>query len=317
MAIVSIGYDGTVDETQWAQMVSKVGVSEYGVDRAGDFATSIIAGDRAVAVAPGTAWGMGVLDVSDSAVSVLLDSVTTGSRWDLIVLRRDWTPPGGSTVIAVVKGSSAQQIPSGRNMGTPGVLDDQPLALVRVMAGSTAVQEIVDLRVWSRNGGMLFAKHDLVRSYTGAIGTEVNVDGILWQRTVGVNSAAVWQRVGTVSDSGWVRTTSGFAPNFGGSGSYMVYRVKNGMCQFRVRFSVKSGTVDNPSNGNIENTKIATAPVPSRPADDWMPLSSGVVGPVASGTISPNGDVTLTAVAPGEEIKSGREYSLGGMYFVD
>ena len=317
MAIESVGYDGTVDEVQWAKMASRVGTSEYGVDQAGDFAVNVIAGDRALSVAKGTAWGLGVMDTSDSSINILLPQVTSGYRWDLIVLRRDWLPPNGKTTIETIEGSSTKRIPSGRHAGSPGTRDDQPIALVRIQAGSTAIQEIVDLRVWCRNGGQMQAKSDLARSYANAVGTEINVNGVLWQRTVGANNTAEWQKTGTVGDTGWVYVTSGFASGWGGSNAYMVYRVRNGVCHFRIRFGRTGNTVYSPASGNITNTKVAKAPVPARPVDDWMPLAAGVVGPLAAGIISPNGDVEFVAVAPNSVIQKSTEYTLAGTYFVD
>lgn len=315
MAIVSIGYDGTVDETQWAQMVSKVGASEYGVDKAGDFAVSIIAGDRAIAVSPGTAWGMGVMDTSDSSVNLLLDPVATGSRWDLIVLRRDWTPPGGTTVIAVVKGGSTKQIPNGRNSGTPGVLDDQPIALVRLLAGSTAVQEIIDLRVWGRNGGQLYALHDMVRSYLTSLGTEVNINGALWQYVPASNDTAAWQKYGQRGDTGIVTVTTGFTSGWGGSGAEIKYQVRDGLCQLYAKFYRTGGELEVPVNGNIPNVHVLTLPVPARP----RMLSgghSGASGVGLAAAIGTTGNVDLTWVSPNERILKGRDYSISATYHV-
>ncbi|UXN31017.1 hypothetical protein [Glutamicibacter sp. M10] len=317
MAITSVGYDGTVDEVQWASMVSKVGGYEYGVDGANHFAVSQSAGTRMVSVASGLAWGRGVMDISDAAAVIQLDSVSTGSRYDLIALRRTWGPAnGGPTEIVVIKGTSSKGIPSGRQKN-PGVIDDQPLALVRVAAGSSAIPEVIDLRVWGRNGGQLFAKDDLVRSYIDAIGTEININGTLWQRTVGSNNVAVWTKHGLRRDTGWIRTTSGFLSGWGGADSYMRYRIVDKVCYFRIRFNRTGGTITYPSDGNLANVQVATAPTPPRPSDDWMALHAGAQGGLAAGTITPAGSVNLTAVAPNLSIKNGTEFSLNGMYFVD
>ncbi|WP_346921294.1 hypothetical protein [Glutamicibacter creatinolyticus] len=317
MAITSVGYDGTVDEAQWAAMVSKVGGYEYGIDGAGHFAVSQVAGTRMIGVAPGLAWGRGVMDISDAASVIQLDPVSSGSRWDLIALRRTWGPVnGGPTELVVIKGTSSKQIPAGRQKD-PGVADDQPLALARVQAGSSSIPEIVDLRVWGRNGGQLYARHDLVRSYIDSVGTEINVNGTLWQRIVGANSVAAWQKSGTINESGWTTTKSGFKSGWTGKDSFMVYRVRNGLCHFRVEFERSGKAIAVPGNGNITNEVVAIAPSPARPVDGWMPLSAGGTGPIVSGTISPNGEVKFAAVSSGESIVAGRKYQLAGMYFVD
>lgn len=202
MAIVSAGYDGTVDEAQWAKMISKSGSSEYGVVGADDFKVSVSAGDRAVSVAAGKAWGFGVYDESDSGANLLLSAPATGSRWDLIVLRRDWQPPGGNTSVAVVEGTSVKGIPAGRITGQVGVQDDQPIALVRVAAGSTAVQEIVDLRCWARNGGV-FVKDVLALGYLDSIGAVVSVGRHRYHRIIGANDMLDWlAETPIASDSG-------------------------------------------------------------------------------------------------------------------
>lgn len=193
VAIVSVGYDGTVDETQWANLIGKAGSSEYGVDLAGDFGVTPVAGqDRTVRVAPGKAWGHGVLDVMDVEQTLQFALPASGNRYDMIVLRRDWQPPGGATSLAIVEGSASSVTLPARNTGSLGILDDQPIALVRVSAGSTSVSVTADLRVWARNGGAT-AKHTHALQYLGALGALVEIDGILWQRRVG-STGAEWVR---------------------------------------------------------------------------------------------------------------------------
>lgn len=317
MAITSVGYDGTVDEAQWATMVSKVGSYEYGIDGAGDLAVTQSAGTRMISIAAGRAWGRGIMDTSDAAAVIQLDAVSTGSRYDLIALRRSWGPAnGGPSELVVIKGTSAKAIPAGRQ-SNPGVSDDQPLALVRVQAGSASLPEIIDLRVWGRNGGQLYAKHDLVRSYMNSVGTEINVSGLLWRNIVGANNVATWEKSGPVGDTGWVQISSGFTQWWGGANAYIIYRVRNGVCQLRVRFSRLGAPIAPPASGNIENVKICTLPRAAWPSDAWAPLVSSAIGTVAVGVANSNGTVDLTAIGDTSTIYTGREFSLGGTYFVD
>lgn len=191
MAFISAGYDGTVDEVQFAGMLPKAGNSEYGVVGAGDFAVTAVAGqDRTLSIAPGASWGHSVTDSMDINETRALAVPTNGSRWDLISLRRDWQPPGGATTVSVTEGGTGATLPARENR--PGILDDQPIALVRVDAGSTTVGEIIDLRCWGRNGGV-YAKHDLVRSYLNGLGTHLNIDGVQWVRTLGANNLPQWE----------------------------------------------------------------------------------------------------------------------------
>jgi len=173
MAITSVGYDGTINEVQWASMVSKVGMSPYGVADAPSWKVTAVSGtDRTVSIAAGVGWGYGVYDVSDSNVTITLDTVSSGSRWDLIVANRDWTGTGGATTFAKVNGGTTRVIP-GRTTG-PGVTDQQPIALVQIIAGQSQPGTIVDLRCWSSNGGMAAASVDAL-AYLKAPGAMVMV----------------------------------------------------------------------------------------------------------------------------------------------
>lgn len=315
MAITSVGYDGTVDEVQWASMVSKVGGYEYGIDSAAHFAVSQIAGTRMISIAPGTAWGRGVMDLSDAAVNLQLDSVATGARWDMIALRRVWGPSnGGPTELVVVKGTSAKQLPAGR-LVNPGFSDDQPLALVRVQAGVTSIPEIVDLRVWGRNGGQVYAKDDLVRTYINAIGTEVNVNGLMWQRTVGANNSAVWSFRGAqdvpLERRGGV---SVFPSGWGISTDYIECERVGRLVHVRLSVKRTGGRIAAQQNGNIGNVHIGTVSAPFRPKR-WEALIPGPSGTIASAYVEGGtGKIYLAAVPAGTDISAGDLYSFSGMF---
>lgn len=193
MAITSVGYDGTIDEAQWAQMIKKVGSSDYGVVDGTDLRVTAVAGaDRTVSIAPGTGWGHGVLDTLDANATIALDTVSSGSRWDLVALRRDWTGAAGTTTVVKVNGSSAQALPTGRLTG-PGTVDDQPLALVKITAGQTQPSAILDLRCFAGNGGMA-ARDETVLTYLKQPGTSININGAVWNCYLDGNSNAVWGR---------------------------------------------------------------------------------------------------------------------------
>lgn len=190
MAITSIGYDGSVNEAEWAKMIPAVGSSSYGVKDTADWkVTPHATMDRGVNIAVGSGWGHGVLDTSDTTVSLQGATVGSGSRWDCVVMRRNWSGTGGLSEFVLISGSSTKQIPS-RNT-SPGSLDDQPIALVRFDAGQTAPQEIIDLRCWSHNTGMA-ARDDLVRNYLNKPGTAVTINRATWRYVVGANDIPEW-----------------------------------------------------------------------------------------------------------------------------
>lgn len=191
MAITSVGYDGTIDEVQWAEMIKKVGASDYGVVGGGDWRVTGTAGvDRTVTIAAGKAWGHGVFDTLTSATTIQLDTVASGYRWDLVAIRRDWTGTGGASTIVKVNGTTTKGIPAARLTG-PGVTDDQPLALVQITAGQSAPTAILDLRVFAGNGGMT-ARDEMVLTYLKQPGASLNINGTAWACTLDGNSNSVW-----------------------------------------------------------------------------------------------------------------------------
>lgn len=202
MTITSTGYHGTVDYADWAVMTSHMG-AQYGVVGKDSYAVAVGSGDRVVTVQPGTAQGQGIVDISDAVVNLTGAPVASGNRWDLVALRRDWNAGGGTSTLVLIQGGSAASIPT-RNTD-PGILDDQPVALVRFSAGQTAAQEVIDLRVWHGDGG-LAARHILVRDYLDRIGSRIWINGITW--VIGFDATG---QPGWVPDSVYVGTT---APTF-------------------------------------------------------------------------------------------------------
>lgn len=192
MAFTSIGYDGTVNELQWAELVPSAGSSTYGVKGAGDLKVTAVPGQPLmVSVAAGTGWGHGVMDTEAANTTITCDSITSGSRWDLISLRRDWQPlAGGPTSVAKVTGTAEKKIPDSRE-DSPGVIDDQPLALVQWTAGQTQPTAIVDLRCWAGNGGVV-ANDTLALSYLNKLGASVTIAGSEWNYVVGLNDTPSW-----------------------------------------------------------------------------------------------------------------------------
>lgn len=229
MAIISVGYDGAVTESQWSEMIKKIGSSEYGVVGTNDWkVTSVTAADRTISIAPGKGWGHGVYDESTAAVQIQLDTVASGSRWDLIAMRRDWSGVGGVSTFVKVVGTAAKELPALRAKG-PGSIDEQPIALVRVVAGQTAVAEIVDLRCWSGNGGMV-ADNWLALTYLDTLGTHLftNNDGKKYQRIIGADGNPLWTASapdGYIPMFGSGHTLAGGIPanlGPGGQGNFMI-----------------------------------------------------------------------------------------------
>jgi hypothetical protein len=188
MAITSVGYDGTIGETEWAKLASFIG-TPYAVAGTADYATAInVSADRTVTVSAGTAYGHGVYDVNSAPVNVQCDTIVSGSRWDLICIRRNWVPAGGTTTVIKVNGNASRIVPSGRSQ-TPGVQDDQPIALVQITAGSTLPTAVVDLRVFASK---VLTVNDLIALPTPALGVEAVVGGIRYRRDLDSTGSAAW-----------------------------------------------------------------------------------------------------------------------------
>lgn len=201
MAIISAGYDGTVDEIQFAQLLRR-----YSIVGPDDFAATNVAGDRLVSIADGTALGPGTIDMATDLGTIQFDAASS-IRHDLVVLRRDWQPPGGQTSVAVIKGGTTRALPD-REMN-PGVLDDQPLYLQRV--NGSLLGERVDLRCWAANGG-LAAVDDLARTYLNQPGTSVAVGEQIWQYLPQSNGLFAWRAVnGLTSAHGPLSPSSAYS----------------------------------------------------------------------------------------------------------
>ena len=199
MAISSAGYEGTVDEPQWSDLLANGGGRQYGVADDSSWKVTAGSGDREVRIAVGRGYGYGVRDVSDSVVSLTLPAPASGSRYDLIVAHRDWQ--ANTTTFTRIAGSSARAIPS--RSQTPGTVDDQPIALVRATAGQSQVTEIVDLRVWGGDGGAL-AVDELVLQYLNRLGTEIRIRNRQWTRGFDSFGSAAWLKADVTPDTGWV-----------------------------------------------------------------------------------------------------------------
>jgi len=202
VTFTSYGYDTTTGnpytEIAWADAHPYIGSAQYGVRSGSDWKVTAVAGaDRTVSIAEGFGWGSGVIDKTVANDTIQLDTISSGSRWDLIVARRDWTPTSGETKFMKINGGSTKAIPGGRLL-TPGGIDDQPLALVQVTAGQTQPTAIVDLRCWATNGGLV-AKDDLAKAYLNRLGTELYINGTEWRYIPGANDVPEWIATGAVT----------------------------------------------------------------------------------------------------------------------
>lgn len=188
MAITSIGYAGTVNAADWAKLAPRIG-ELYSVDWDG-YAAAVAAGDRAVRIGSGVATGVGICDTNDSNVILTHPAASSGVRYDMIVLRRTWASK--ATVPVVVTGTPTRQLPA--RTANPGTVDDQPLWLIRITAGSTVPIIEADLRAFRGPGGLV-AGSELALQYLTYVGTVVRVGGSVWHCALGPTGTAEWRKV--------------------------------------------------------------------------------------------------------------------------
>jgi len=202
MAITSVGYGGEdhkIDEPMWAKIARTLG-AEYGVmgsaspsgDPEAGRVTAVAGQTRTIRIAPGTFYGHGVFDTLDAAETMQLPAVSgSPSRWDVIYVRRTWTGSGGSTTIVRAPATGTGNLPARNN--NPGTVDDQPIALVQLVAGQTLPAQVIDLRVWQSNGGVT-AVSDKVLQYLTAPGTTVQIGQHLYSRRINSNGSVQWDK---------------------------------------------------------------------------------------------------------------------------
>ncbi len=215
VTFTSNGYDTTTTnpytESAWAEAHPVIGLAKYGVRSPLDWKVTAVSGqDRTVSIAAGRGFGHGVTDKTVANETIQLDTISSGSRWDLIACRRDWTPTAGVSQFVKVNGGATAVIPGGR-LAAPGGIDDQPIALVQVTAGQTQPTSIIDLRTWSGDGGGVIANHDLVRSYMDGVGTRLHINGIDWIRRVGANDTPEWFTPPTIDVRSFTATEANWA----------------------------------------------------------------------------------------------------------
>lgn len=138
----SIGYDGSVGESEHASLMQVVGSQNYGVCGASDWGVTIDSG-RSLGTVVGSGWGYGwgILDYNDAGVA-LSHETASGTRYDTVVARRDSSQ--NKTTFAIIKGGASATVASLAR--TPGGISEQPLALVQV--NSSAVTAVISLRTW-------------------------------------------------------------------------------------------------------------------------------------------------------------------------
>jgi len=193
MAFTAVGFDGSVDEAGFVGMARYFG-PRYSVGSSGSLrVTAGGSGDRAVTIAAGSGYVYGVTATQSGSSVKNLASVSSGSRYDLVVLRVNWETNTAS--IEVITGSSSSATLPSRTIWSSGnQIEDMPLALVKVTAGQSAAAVYADLRLWAGGAGVYHANHELAKrifedNLPGSAGTVLRLPGVTYTRTLTAN---VW-----------------------------------------------------------------------------------------------------------------------------
>lgn len=238
------GFGGeTLDGTAFARIMAEGGqpygppVSlTTGLADSNALKVTTAAGTLKVSVSAGAVTGWGHRFTNDASLDLTLGAIASGTRWDLIAIRRAWTAGGGlaarAAAIVVIPGTTARALPAARN-ANPGVLDDQPLALVQVTAGNAVPTAIVSL---TSLPSKVHTVSDVLAAPQG-IGTLALVGNELWRRDL-VASTPTWV---SVSDPAWINLPL-VSGGQGTSGTIPQYRVANGMVQLRGSLAKTDGS---------------------------------------------------------------------------
>lgn len=143
MAIETAGFQGTVSESQWAEIAKGFGQKYTLVD-----GPAVRSSGRIVYVDPRSSVGAGVLVKNTTVESLTIPAPATGTgQWYLVALRRTWGASRGAayTLIPGLAGTNVAQsappttFPAARNKQV-GLIDDEPVAWAYARSGTSVLQ---------------------------------------------------------------------------------------------------------------------------------------------------------------------------------
>lgn len=158
MAVSVLGTaNTTIGPAQYADMTQSL-TARFKVDSPNDLKPTAGSGLR-VGVSAGSGFAAGARINGTSTQSVTLTAPSSGSRWDAIVIRVDWQK-STADVVAIPGTASAPPTTVSSGSGStsainriPGTRYDALLAVVRVSAGKSTVDSLLDMRMWGGDGG--------------------------------------------------------------------------------------------------------------------------------------------------------------------
>lgn len=205
MAITALATSNTqIGPSQYADM-TQVLTARFKADGPNDLKPSLGTG-RTTRVAAGAAFAAGTRLRSTGTEVVTHDAQSSGTRYDAVVIRIDWSNP--TATVAIVKGTSTS-IPVNTSSAAdptkinriPGVLYDALVCTVRISAGSTTGSALTDYRMWGGDGGPLRVTGSALDSPSlldARLGTFIATDQSTFTKRL--DDDGVWRSVGTASN---------------------------------------------------------------------------------------------------------------------
>jgi hypothetical protein len=326
MAIDSWGWDGSVDEAQWASLSSLVGADSAFRDdadfkpRAGTSTRTTILG--VPSGRPALAVSSGVAVTSDAEITLTHTDPPTGqSRWDAVVIRRDWSGVGGTPTVMVVEGTAGSPGPKTLPVleSTPGDVEDQLVAWVQITQAQAQPTAVEDLRL--RTSPVIMAP-SLTAIRNPRLGSEaVLPDGRRWRFEL-INGVAQWRGDRSIMSplsSTMLQSTQAFLPKgpnwIGTNLGQQIIPVSSNAVFVNVNLTYRgtSPIVADDANGNMADVELGSFVAPYRPNHPQDHISGVITTRRGSPTageastsgffyIGGDGKLVLTSGMPGMDI---------------
>jgi hypothetical protein len=322
MTISSWGYGGTIaPDVVWANMQKTLGAKYMVASPTDCTPTPVSGGTRQVQIGTGYFGGHGILDQVTVAEVVALPSVATGTKFFMIKAIRNWSTK--ATTITYQDLGTTYTAPVTRTNITPGTLDDHPLAVFSLAAGSTNPVLVKNLRAM---GGPNFyvMESGLVPNdfaWLEQTGVTVQTGRVAWRRRLDPDTGsltwdrdpAVWEGSGFLTDAALTTTEKS---HWGWSGATLAgasshaLRTFTGHVTLSLALVRQGGDLVLGTTGNVTDERMIQVSVSKlRPTFTVDALIQYITESNTSrhgfGRIDSDGFVWITDMAPSTTLPSG------------
>lgn len=224
MTFTGIGYEGTIQEAEFAEMLGSI--ADHGVVGTyndSSMSAAKVAGARSLRCQPGKVLVPGVLGVLNTATTSDVATSLGGTlpRIDLLIAKFNWS--GAGTVTLEMKEGTPNASPGPPSVQQdPGVIFEVPIAQGKLLPGTGeyATADVVDRRYWIEAGKYVLSNAtQLPPARAGALAYRPDVHQLL------AHNGNAWDTLKAESDTGW----QVLANPYGGFTGSTWGRLKNGM----------------------------------------------------------------------------------------